>query len=128
VQHATEPLASTYPALAIRSLIRLNQLVADALMISLAMVVGHESALCDEDAALPAGSPRSTHSSLIDRTSRVAEGSERTGSGAPVIASALRVLGDSSKRCDRRSLHSANVERSPIGNRPEPCERDGFNS
>jgi hypothetical protein len=41
-QHAANPLAATNRSSAIRSRERLSQLVADALMIPLAVVVGHE--------------------------------------------------------------------------------------
>ena len=42
IQHATYPLAPSNRSLVIRSPGQLNQVVPDALMIPLAMVVGHE--------------------------------------------------------------------------------------
>jgi hypothetical protein len=42
VQHATNPLTAANTSLAIGSLERLNQLVTDALVVPLSMVVGYE--------------------------------------------------------------------------------------
>ncbi len=53
IQHATYPLAAANRSLAIRSPERLNQLVADALMIPLDMVVGDELGDCASKMSLP---------------------------------------------------------------------------
>jgi hypothetical protein len=49
-----------------------HQLVADALMVSLAMLVGHELGGQATKMPLPSRTTRSSHSSLIDHTNRSA--------------------------------------------------------
>ena len=58
--------------MAIRSRERLNQLVADALMIPLNMVVGDELGDRASKMSLPQWDHARKHSSLIDRTNRSA--------------------------------------------------------
>jgi hypothetical protein len=73
VQHASDPLTAANTTLAIGSLERLNQLVTDALMIPVSMVVGDELGNRASKMSLPAQDHAlEAHSSLIDRTNRSA--------------------------------------------------------
>ena len=68
VQHATNPLAAANRSLAIRSPERLNQLVTDALMIPLGMVVGDELGNRASKMSLPTAertAPRTRCSSVL---------------------------------------------------------------
>ena len=69
VQQTTNPLAAANTSLAVGLPNRLNQLVTDALMIPLAVVVRNEFRECRKCRS-PNGITRARHSSLIVRTNR----------------------------------------------------------